>query len=111
LLTRASVDALQAVYPSLYGRMTDKVMEAATDGEIDISYADKVQLSYILKMPIDNTISAQSFAFYQSVSGTSDEEIAEEEAIEQAQNTGFKADINLKTNTMQTTAQRLGERA
>lgn len=107
LLTRNHMQALEAVYPDLYARITEKVFSAVTEKEIDLAYEDKIGLSYILGVPLDQSMTAESFAYFQPQTQTTDEGVE----VERAQSKGFAPRLNLKTDTTSTTLQRIRERA
>lgn len=106
VLTKNHVDALQNVYAALYNQITQKVVESISTGELDLMYKDRVALGNILDMPVDPTTTAESYAYYQARSGTSEEEVAEEQARQSAES--FKPNLNIDTRKMQTTTQRIG---
>jgi len=58
-VTRAQVDALRMVYPSMYQEITERVHERLADLRKPLSYGQKVQLSMLLGVPADETLSPQ----------------------------------------------------
>lgn len=55
-LTSESVEALQAVYPQLYGELVGEVMQQMSEKPASYGYGDRVQLSLLLNQPLDPTM-------------------------------------------------------
>jgi hypothetical protein len=55
-LTREHVEALQAVYPSIYAEVRNTAMETATAAGPKLAYGKKVQLSILLDLPTDASL-------------------------------------------------------
>lgn len=63
-LTSEGVEALRSVYPNLYSKLTQKIAEKFNDKSL--GYQDRLQLSALFHMPIENTMKPQTFAMLQS---------------------------------------------
>lgn len=61
-VSKDAVDTVREVYPSLYAKMTTKIMEALAMREKPISYDMKIQLTYLLGMPMDYTLRPEFIA-------------------------------------------------
>jgi hypothetical protein len=65
-VTRTQVQALQNVYPSLYREVVQKVHDRLSSLSQPLDYGQKVQLSTLLGVPADGTLSPQFVAAMQS---------------------------------------------
>lgn len=101
ILTANHVDALRAVYPSLYSHITTKVLDTIATSESDLSYTDKVGLSEILGMPIDQSMTIDNFAYFQTA------QLASEQGAAAAQGPANLSKIKMETSDYQTLSQRI----
>ena len=57
ILTPESVEAVRTVYPDLYERIKTQAIDVFADGSTEFNYADRVQISILLEMPVENSLS------------------------------------------------------
>ena len=105
-LTRNHTDALKNIYPGIHKKIQKKVFEAVVDDDIELDYAKRVGLGYILDTPLDVGMTAGSFAYYQSVTAGAGEQ--EEEAQSRPAQGSFKTKIRSKPEELQSFNSRLG---
>lgn len=55
-LTRESVEALKSVYPAIYAKVQERVMETVGENPDAFDYAQKVQLGILLDVPTDTSL-------------------------------------------------------
>ncbi len=60
-LTPETVETLQAVYPALYGEMQSKLAEAIPNLRAKLQYADKLNLSLLYDLPVEETATDDMF--------------------------------------------------
>lgn len=63
-LTSEGVEALRAIYPTVYSKLTQKISEKFYDKSLN--YQDRLQLSRLFGMPVENAMKPQSFVKLQS---------------------------------------------
>ena len=68
-VTRAQVDALKMVYPAIYEDVLQRVHERLADLKHPLDYGQKVQLSVLLGVPADETLSPEFVAKMQGTYG------------------------------------------
>ncbi len=66
--TRESIEALRAVYPSLYQRLVRQVMEQVARNEGNPSYQHRLQLGLLMGAPVDPTMRPEFMSMLQSSS-------------------------------------------
>lgn len=109
-LSREAVEALQVVYPDLYTRMQDRVMDEVVKNP-DIDYNKKIQLGILLDVPSDSSLIPANITGLQQT--FTDEEQAQnaakkqETAVETTQ--GGLSNID-KANRVETQTQQVTER-
>ena len=65
-LTSNHMDALKTMFPPVYEAMQKKVIETATNNPEPMSYADRVKLSILADMPLDETVKDEHILKLQS---------------------------------------------
>ncbi len=65
-LTREHVEALKTVYPKIYGRVQDHIMDQVSTNEAHVPYGKKVQLGLLLGLPTDSSMKPMNVAALQS---------------------------------------------
>lgn len=65
-VTREEVDAVRAVYPSLYEDMRNTLVAKLSEQKKPLDYRRTVALSHVLGEPLDSTLTPQAVAFYQA---------------------------------------------
>jgi hypothetical protein len=65
-LTKAQVEALNAVYPSLGRQIADKVLERLTENPKSVPYSQRVMLAMLTKTDVDGTLSPKAIAANQA---------------------------------------------
>lgn len=66
-LTREHVEAVKAIYPSLYDEMRVQIMESLATSKKKLSYTRRIQLGILLDLPTDKTLSPE---FLSAIQGT-----------------------------------------
>jgi len=61
-ISREAVETVREVYPRLYAKMVTDIMDAVAARKEPISYTMKVQLTYLLGMPMDSTLTPEFIA-------------------------------------------------
>ena len=102
MLTRNQMDALKAVYPKIYQSITNRIVKAATEEEIELDYQSRLKLSLLLDMPLDNSMKPESVALYQQTFGLFEQEQEQEESQ-------FRAQLNVAQG-MQSESDKLASR-
>jgi hypothetical protein len=102
LLTENYISALKEVYPSLYGHISRTIFESLSTDETSLNYTEKVGLSQIIGIPLDASMTAESFAFFQPVS----EEEQQQQQIKNKNNNQL-AKIKIDTSKYMSQSSRL----
>lgn len=79
-LTPETVEAVQAVYPALFGEMQQKLAEAIPDLRQKLDYADRLNLSLMFDMPVEQTATDDMFFSMQEMYSVQEEEQAQQSA-------------------------------
>lgn len=66
-LRAESVEALKAVYPTLYGALQAQVMTAVQDRKERLSYNERVRLGLLLDLPTDPSMEPEAWRDYQAI--------------------------------------------
>lgn len=96
-LTRNHMEAIKTVYPALHGIIQSRVYDAVSQGDLDLGYTDRLKLSLLMDMPLDQSMSQiarhqQTFA--EDPTGT---QTADNVGQQQPQGAGFKASVKLSS--------------
>jgi hypothetical protein len=76
-LTRAHVEAVQAVYPKLYDEIRGTVFRSLVESKSEIPYARRIQLGILLDLPTDKTLSPEFREAIQATYNSADQAQAE----------------------------------
>jgi hypothetical protein len=66
VVSKEAVEALQAVYPNLYGRLQKEVMNMVAEDSTKLGYSKRLQLGLLLNLPTDNSLVSKSILKLQS---------------------------------------------
>lgn len=61
MLTETHIDALKNIFPYVYGRIQEKIIDTAVNNPKPLNYADRLKLSILSGMPLDESMTDQSF--------------------------------------------------
>lgn len=67
LLSREAIEAVKAVYPSVYRALQGQVSEALQERQKPLAWKEKLQLSTLLGLPTDPNLEPDAIRLYQSV--------------------------------------------
>lgn len=65
-ITREGVEAIRVVYPDLYNRIRNTVMEKVSSSENPLNYSQRLQLGILLDLPTDESLVPQNIITLQS---------------------------------------------
>ena len=65
IVSKDAVDTVREVYPNLYAKMSTTIMDALAEKEAPVPYATKVQLTRLLGIPMDATLTPEFIAVAQ----------------------------------------------
>jgi len=102
VLQPESVDAVATVFPRLYKRMVDNAMSYAGSGK-KLSYASKMQLATLLRMPVSSTMSPQ---FIQAMQANNVDPMVSDAEMKKGNVTGLK-DLSVAQSTKTAVQQNL----
>lgn len=103
-LTRNHVEAIETVYPELSDIIKNKVVDVMSKGDIELDYSQRVGLSHIMGVPLESSITPESFLYYQSVGAP---EAQQEEQGQQPSGT-FRAQFKTDPSQLQSFNSKLG---
>jgi hypothetical protein len=83
-LSTEAVDAVKTVYPKLFQNIQGRVMQHFMDNPQTVSYNNRIKLSFLLDMPLDDDLKPENIRAFQKNFAEIDEAAAE------GQNTGTK---------------------
>jgi hypothetical protein len=67
ILTPESVEAVQQVYPELYERIKERAIDTFSKPDVELTYSDRVQISILLGMPVDSSMTPEFIRRIQEV--------------------------------------------
>lgn len=65
-ITREHVEAIKAVYPTIYRMMQQEVMDQMAENSDKISYGKRIQLGILLDVPTDETLKPEAISYLQA---------------------------------------------
>lgn len=99
VLMPESVEAVRVVYPVLFEKIKTAALDAASKNKKPLSYADKIQLSMLLSMPVSASLKPEFIAAMQqgnAPAGASDGELKMDKSVK-------PQDLKLAANTQSAT--------